>query len=155
MATQQALAVINGLKTVFGAAAALDGVVVSKGWEILPAGDLENVFVASDGGADLGNEDIVRAEIEWPGLGGASRTEDGAVDCAASVWTGDQDAVETTIARTYEIVGACEDALRDNPALFSEIALQVKIVETRLRIVQDGEGLRVIVLFVVSYQSSI
>jgi hypothetical protein len=155
MGVQRALAVIDGLKTVFAAALTADGVVVSKGWEILPAGDQEHVFVGGDGGADVGNEDLVRSEIEWPGMSPTSRTEDGTVDCAATVWTGDQDAVDVTIARAYEIVGLCEDALRVNPALFEDIALQAKITETRLRVAQDGEGVAAIVPFVVAYMSSV
>jgi hypothetical protein len=155
MGVQRALAVIDGLKTVFAAALAADEVTVVKGWEILPAGDKEHVFVGGDGGAGSSDDDLVRSTIEWPGLGGTSRTEDGTVDCAASVWTGDQTAVEATITRAYEIVGLCEDALRVNPALFEDIALQAKIVETRLRNVQEGDGYLVIVTFTVAYMSSV
>jgi hypothetical protein len=152
MATQQALAVITGLVTALRAAPDLDGVTVAKGWEILPVGNQELVVIAGTG---TGTEDIATASIEWPGMSATSRTEDGTIDCVASTWTGDQGAIDVTIARAYEIVGACEDVLRVNPALFAEIALQAKIVETRLRILQRNNGYAVVVPFTVAYMSSV
>jgi hypothetical protein len=146
--------IIDGLHTIWTAAAALDGVTVRKSWEVGPD-EQELLFVAGDGGSAAGSEDIATSTIEWPGLSGTSRTEDGSIDCAVSVWTGDQDAVDATITRAFDIVGACEDTLRMNPSLWSEIALQAKIVETRLRIIQAGQGLRVIVLFIVAFQTSV
>lgn len=154
MGTFRVREVIDALASAFDAAAPLDGVTVLKSWEIIDVGIKELVYVAGDGGT-LGNEDIATSTIEWPGLGGASRTEDGTIDCAASVWTGDQDDVDATITRAYAVVGACEDVLRLDPSLGAVIALQAKIVETRLRVVQSGQGLRVIVMFVVGFQTSV
>ena len=155
MATSRVLEVIDGLATVFDAAAALDGVTILKAWEILPEGELEHVFVAWDG--DPGNVEEASAEsvIEWPGLSPTSRTEDGTVECAATVWTGDQTATDATLTRVYAILGACEDALRANPSLSSSIALQAKITNTALRVEQSTQGFRATVPFTVSFMSSI
>jgi hypothetical protein len=155
MGTFRILDVINGLHTVWSAAPALEGVRVVKSWEIIPAGDKEHLYIAGDGGASFGAEEVAESTIEWAGLGPNAREESGTVDCAASVWTGDQAAVTATIDRAFAIVGACEDMLRTFPELHSDIALLAKITDARLRTVQAGQGYRVIVPFVVSFQTSV
>lgn len=145
--------VIDALHTAWDAAVALNGVIVVKSWEIIPD-EKELLFVAGDGGTEAGDEDIATSVVAWPGMSPLTRTENGTVDCAASVWTGDQDDVDVTIIRAYAIVGACEDVLRADPSLGSTIALQANIAETRLQILQAGQGLRVVVLFTVAFQTS-
>ncbi|MGH9248103.1 MAG: hypothetical protein ACRD0W_01075 [Acidimicrobiales bacterium] len=154
MGIQQVNQIIDALVVALDAAAALDGVKIAKGWEILPVGDLEYVFVASDG-IDFDAEDVAVSTIEWPGPGNSSRTEIGQIVCAAKVWTGDQDAVDSTKDRAYALVGACEDVLRVDPALgITSIGVQVKITATSLQMVQESEGFAAAVQFTVSYQTS-
>jgi hypothetical protein len=162
MATQRLLEVINALKTVWDAAAALNGVRISKAWEIIPEGDVEHVFIGSDVlgtglGAGLGADDVAAAVIEWPGMSPLSRTEDGTINCAASVWIDeDETGIDAAITRAFVIVGACEDVLRANPSLSSSFALQAKIAQTRLRLpTRDSEGFAVVVPFTVAYQTSV
>jgi len=146
--------VINALHTAFDAAAGLDGVTVSKGWQILPAGDLDHLFVASDGTPEP-EDDVATSEIVWAGLGALARTEGGAVTCAAWAQTGDSDDMGGRITRAYQIVGVCEDVVKADLTLGGPVTFESAVASTRLRTVQDTEGCAAIVVFTVTFSTRI
>jgi len=151
MPVSRVAAVIDALAAAYDIAPGTDGVTVSKGSALLPAGDVDHLFVASDGDP-VPEDEVASSEIDWAGL--VASGERGTVVCAAWAQTGNQDDMSGRITRAYELVGVCED-VTPGVSLPGSLAFTARVSATRLRTIQDTEGAAAVVVFDVTFNTRV
>lgn len=123
-----------------------DGIWLGADSDDLRSGVVE-VGIDDPESARRGSESA-RSDIEWAGLGNRARDERPTVNCAASFWTGDDDA-KTARDGAFRLMRTCQRALTDDPSV-GGVVQHCSVTDVTLRQGMNKNGAVAIALFTVT-----
>lgn len=147
--TSRLPAVIDALIETFGTVTDL---TVFDGPEFSLTEDAVGEFVIVGGNGDRSAESGSLAQT-WAGMGHHSRNEEGGVDCALVVQTGDS-VIKTSRDRVFVLLGELETALVADPTLGGAVMAGWMLpLSASIEAEENGLGSYVRLSFTISYRS--